>query len=464
MNRWRRACALAAGLLFPLVTACGASPYNGLNQARSASGQFIVTFTQNTSWLYHRPEVGLSTNKSYLSLEPSLLAISAERFKTALWRTIGLPADTPWSGKIFIALHAAVSTNENVVIATDPFIQYWNYRLEMPDLINRTRYARALSAVLLMELANRQTPVTRSPAIIPPWLADGLARQIEEADTTQVILSAPARKVNALAVTQSGPSEIPNGLALTRVNLDRHGIDPLAASREVLQNHAALTFNQLCWPDNAQEDGADGGVYLASAQLFVCDLLQLPGGPGKVRNLLERLPQCNNWQTAFFAAFRADFESPLAVEKWWSLRVVSFAARDPGPLWTLAVSRQKLDDALSVPVDVRYASNALPRHAEISLQAAIRSFAPPHQTAILETKLRDLNLIQLRLAAQVAPIGNAYRVALADFLADWKAHTWARHRRSAAQQFIYRLDTLDQRRQELETRLERQKLPGPDPQ
>lgn len=448
MNGPRCVCALFAGLLLAAAAHADAS-YVGPQKVVSASGQFIVTYTPNHSWFYHRPQVDLSTNSSYLRLEPSLLAISAEHFKSALWRAIGLSPNTSWSGKIFLALHPARSTNETVLIATDPFMQYWNYRLQLPDLIRRTRYSRALSAVILMEYANRKTPTSRHPAMIPPWLADGLARQVEEADATRVILSAPTGEVN--------------GLPLTRIDKKQRGIDPLAASRRVLQNHPALTFNQLSWPDDAQENGDDGGVYLASVQLFVCDLLKLPEGPAKLRDMLVRLPHCENWQTAFLAAFHDDFQSPLAVEKWWALRVVAFAARDPGPLWTSAVSRQKLDAILSVPVDVRSASNALPSHAEISLQATIRSFRPPQQTEILQTKLRDLNLVQLRLAPSLASIGNGYRNALSDFLTYEKKHTSSRRRRSAEQQFIHQLDTLDQRRQKLETQLKRQELPVPTP-
>ncbi len=446
MNRTRSVCVLAAGLLFFLAAARGQSPFAGPDEVRSVSGQFVVSSTPPSSpFFYHRPSVAAKAD--FLQLEPSVLAISAERFKSALWRFIGLPADSTWSGKIFLALHPARSTNEPVVIATEPFLQNWNYRLELPDIITRTRYARAFSAVLLMELANRNVPVNARPAGIPPWLADGLARQVVAADATQVIFSAPTRLVD--------------GLAETRVNLNQRGIDPLAASRRILQNAPALTFEQLSWPDDRQENGADGGVYLASTQLLVNELLALKNGPQKLRNLIAQLPRRENWQTAFFSAFRDDFRSPLDVEKWWSLQVVAFAAHDPGPLWTIEVSRLKLDAVLSVPVDLRSASNDLPSHVSISLQAAVRNFEPPLQTQILETKLRDLNLVQFRLAAPLAPLGDGYRTVLAEYLGAQKRHSSARRRRGDAEKLIRQLNVLDQRRQELETRLAREALPVP---
>ncbi len=172
-----------------------------------------------------------------MRLDAPLLVISAEHFKAALWRELGLSPNSPWSGKVFIVLHSARSLNEPVVIASEPFIQVWNYRLGMPDLISHNRYVRSLSAVLLLEIANRKAPVNGPSAEIPDWLVDGLARQIMEADNTKVILSAPTKSVDAVAVTRSGPVNIPDGIALTRVSLDSRGIDPLAGPRRILQSN-----------------------------------------------------------------------------------------------------------------------------------------------------------------------------------------------------------------------------------
>src|SRR5208283_1210869 len=98
------------------------------------------------------------------------------------------------------------------------------------------------------------------------------------------------------------------------------------------------------------------------AQLFVADLLELKDGPAHLRAMLKTLPDVYNWQTAFHSAFRENFPRPLDVEKWWALQVVNFVARQTGPAWTTAVSRDKLDEILRVPVEMRLASNALPTH------------------------------------------------------------------------------------------------------
>jgi hypothetical protein len=441
MNRSRPVCALAAGVLSFLAAACGQSSFLTPAVTSSVSGQFIVSVTPDNNPYFHYPDAG--TNADLLRLVPSLLAVSAERFKAALWTEIGFAPDAPWSGKIFLVLHPTQTTNEEVVIATQPFIRTWNYRLELPDLITRNRCARALSAVLLLEIANRNTPVSDRSAVIPEWLADGLARQILAKQETQVILAAPVRTLNSIPQT--------------RLDEKRRGIDPLAGARRTLQNSPALTFEQLCWPDDAQVNGDDGGVYLTSAQLFVHDLLALNDGPAKFRALLAQLPAHENWQTAFFDAFHEDFHRPLDVEKWWALRVVAFAVRAPGPQWTPGVSRDKLDATLAVPVNIRYASNSLPAYAEISLQSVLQNFEPARQVDIFQTKLRDLELIQLRLTPPLAIVAAGYRQVLADFLGERNNHAF-RHQ-IGAEATLNQLDALDARRREVESQLKLNALP-----
>lgn len=440
MNRSRTRCALVAGLIMFLAAARSQASFSAPVATSSVSGQFIVSITPVGNPYFRRAEAG--TNTDLLRLEPSLLAVSAEHFKAALWTQIGIAANAPWSGKIFLALHPARTTDEDVVIATQPFIRRWNYRMELPDLLPRNRCARALSTVLLLELANRNAPVHSRSSVIPSWLADGLARQILEAAETKVILSAPNKTIN--------------GLAQTRFDEKRRGLDSLAAARRTLQNFPALTFEQLSWPTDAQLNGNDDDVYLASAQLFVHDLLALKNGAANVRTLLAQLPAHENWQAAFFAAFRENFCRPLDVEKWWALRVVAFAARAPGPQWTSAVSREKLAAALAVPVDVRYSSNSLPTYAEISLQSALQNFPPARQAEIFQTKLRDLELIQLRLTPPLAPVTAGYHQALAHFLGGSKKGFF--HRPASAGATIKKLDVLDAQRRVVEARLKSSEL------
>jgi hypothetical protein len=441
MNRLRPVCALVAGLLSLLAAARSESLPPSPDVAQSVSGQFSVSFEPDHNPYFRLLNAG--TNTDLLRLEPALLAVSAERFKAALGREIGLAANTPWSGKIFLALHPARSLDEPVNLVAQPFLHNWNYRLELPDLVTRNRCARAFSAVMLLEIANRSAPAGGHSAALPEWLVSGLARQILAAEDAAVILAAPGKLID--------------DLAQTRVNEQRRGIDPLAAARRVLQNFPALTFEQLSWPTAAQVNGDDGGGYQASAQLFVSELLALKDGPAKVRALLAQLPAHENWQAAFLAAFPENFQRPLDVEKWWSLRVVAFATRAPGPLWITAVSRGKLDAALAVPVNIRYSPNALPSYAEISLQSVIRNFETERQVQILQTRLRDLELIQVRLTPSLAGLADAYCKVLSDYLHARKKFYFLR--RPGPAKTISRLDALDARRREVESKLRTSVLP-----
>jgi hypothetical protein len=440
-RRSNAATSLVAALLLCAITARGQSVWPNMNLTRSSSGQFTVRADDHFSPLLHNPS--LATNATFVRLEPALLAISAEHFKRALWRQLDVAPDAPWRGGILLALHAARTTSDGITITSSPFLQTWSYQVDLPDLLPRTRYARALAGVLLLELANRHAPNGGRSAEIPAWLTDGLAQQILADDGDRVLLSAPAKPVD--------------GLLASRLNKTERGLDPLASARRVLQNADALTFDQLSWPTDAQMNGADGGVYLASAQLFTLRLLGLENGPAKMRALLARLPGCLNWQTAFFAAFHEDFQRPLDVEKWWSLRVVAFAAHAPGPGWTPEISRERLDELLAVPAEFRRDSNALPAHVEISLQDAVRGFDPAQRDAMLQIKLRDLDLALFHLAPPFAALSRDYRVVLADFLGEGNrpaASILNRHepagRRASLRETLKRLDALDARRREFE--------------
>jgi hypothetical protein len=421
---------------------------------RSASGQFVITYQQETSPLYRRPE--LSTNAAILQLQAPWLAVSAERFRSVLWRELGIAPNSPWSGKIFVTVYSARSLSDSVVIAPQPFLRTWNCALDLPDLINSNRYARALSAVLLLELANRNTPVNSRSAELPAWLVDGLAREVIESDESPSILSKPTKIVN----------EMPQA----DVDKTKRGLDTLASARRILQSSGALTFDQLSWPTDAQMNGDDGGVYLATSQLFINELLKLKQGQDKLQEMIRQLSHCQNWQTAFFRAFRDHFSTPLEAEKWWALRVVAFAARDPGPRWTVVASRQKLDTLLAVPIGVRYASNALPVRTEVSLQSAIQSFDDEQRVRVLETKLRDLELVRLRLAAPFILVADGYYNAIADFLGAKKGANGPRPTRSKfilfrgeignVKALLKKLDTLDARRRQIEAGLDKKGVPA----
>ena len=419
----------------------------------SVSGQFVILPETDVSPLLHQAE--FATNANFVRLEPALLAVSAERFKTVLWQLLGRPPNTPWTGKIFLALHPAESPDDRAGLAVGPFLKAWSCRVDLPDLLTRARYGRSLSAALLLEVASEsQTDATRVPEI-PAWLADGLAQLALANEGEKIILSAPSRMMN--------------GLTQSRLNKNERGIDGAAGARRILQNSPALTFDQLCWPEDEQIDGEDGGVYQASAETFTRELLALKNGQQMMRDFLAALPGCYNWQTAFYRAFGEDFKRPLDVEKWWSLCVVRFASRDPGPHWTPAYSRDFLAALLSVPVEYRNGSNSLPMHTQVSLQLAVRNFSSVQRASLLESRLQDLEMAQFRLAQPYAGLAAGYASALADFLGEHyeKPLTVNKHagihRMASVSTTVAALNRLDAQRQVAEKRLEMVKMPGVQP-
>ena len=408
-----------------------------IDVTRSVSGQFIVAKSQPSLPSFVQ---SVNPDSNSIRLNPALLAVSAERIKQALWRKIGLEPNAPWRGRIVLALHPARYPDEKVTVVSQHFADGWNYRVAFPDVLSRTRFMRAMTSVVLLEFANRGAD--EHSADIPAWLTEGLSQELLATGSVEIVLSPPVKKIN--------------GLLESRIDTTQQGIDPIAGARRVLADHSALTFDELSWPTESQLSGDDGGVYRASAQLFADELLKLRNGPAQLRSMLQMLPQYYNWQTAFQKAFRAEFARPLDVEKWWELQVVAFISRDSGPTWTPAVSRKKLDQILSVPVDFRSASNALPVHATVSLQAVIRNFNVARQRSILESKLHDLEVAQFRVARSLAVLTAGYRMVLADYLGEnrgFRRHFWNKYprpRKISATVALRRLDTLDEQRRTVE--------------
>ena len=437
-----------AGALLAALSLNGQTAPAEVTPTRSVSGQFVITGTAG-SRLAATPAV--ATNADFIRLEPAPLAVSAERIREALHRELnpeswGLNPVTPPRAKIYLVLHQAQTTDETVTVVSRHSANGWDYQVRLPDVVPRTRFVRAVTGVLLLENANRDD--RERSAEIPAWLIDGLSEKLLAAEGPKIVLSPPARLVT--------------GRADSRTLATIQGLDPLAGPRRMLRGQTPLTFAQLSWPTATQLAGADGGVYRASAQLFVEQLLGLPAGPAHLRTLLASLPDFYNWQTAFQSAFRENFRRPLDVEKWWALQVVSFMSRDPGPAWTPEVSRDKLAEILRVPVEMRLASNALPTHTEISFQAVLRNFDRSQQAAILLPKLRDLEMSQLRMAPQFAVLASGYREVLTDYLEPGKRarpplhlgkHPPRAPSKSAVTGTVKKLDALDAQRRAAESAL-----------
>jgi hypothetical protein len=361
-----------------------------------------------------------------------LLPSSCERIKQLLCSELGTSA--AWRGRVYIALHPARGPYETVNVISQEFLDGWQYRVELPDFVERARYVRAMVDVLLLELANR-TAVEHS-AEIPTWLAEGLARQLLVTSQAEIILQPPRSRSTGI------------NLAFTDINALR--ANPLAPAHREFESHPPLMFEELSWPTPEQLAGGAGELYADSAQLFVTELLRLRDGRACLRAMVEELPRHYNWQFAFLHAFGASFQRPLDVEKWWELQVVHFTGRDLGQTWPVEESWRRLGQAVRSSVQVRVGTNELPMSAEVSLQTIIRAWDRKTQTQAIEDKLRELALMRPRLARELAALAEDYSKALQAYLQARERTGLFSYRKNAAQrraseEAIRELDSLDAR-------------------
>ena len=369
----------------------------GPASARSVSGQFIV-YGAKPGTLTRRAEE-LERDTSLLKLEPSYVAVSCERVRQALLNELG--ADGQWRGKIFLALHPAQSADDEITIISERFKDGWDYRLDVPNPVERTRLVRAVVQVLLQEHANRQS-AGRS-AEIPLWLSEGLAQHMLATRGLEVILPPPQWSVNSLTIN---PTVVSGRRA-----------DPLASARRTLRTRPPLTIEELSWPQDGALIGEAGESYRASAQLLVSELLRFQDGRSCLRTMLTGLPDYFNWQTAFFRAFQRHFGKQLELEKWWVLQMAYFTGRDARQTWSPEESWLKLDEILRAPVQGRHAEGDLPRHAEVPLSTVIREWDALRQTQVVRERLNSLDFARQRVAENLVALVDDYRRVLADYLA-----------------------------------------------
>ncbi len=422
--------------MLALSCALSCAAYSQLAQpeavsARSHSGQFII----HASVAIAKPPLDLVTNRHFVTLDLGLLTVSCERIKQILFRELGLPA--AWNGKISLVLYPGTSPQQIIQITSDQFRDGWQYRVDLPNLIERRRYVRAMVQVVLTEFANRKA--SGHSAEIPAWLIEGFTEDLLASNEVEIILPPPQGMMN--------------GLNLTSTVINSRKKDPLEQARKELRANSPLTFDELSWPTEEQFDGAEGQRYRSSAQLFVSELLRLKDGPACLRTMLAELPQHYNWQFAFLHGFHDYFDRPVQAEKWWSLCLVEFTGRDAGQNWSLEESWQKLDQSIRFPVQVRATKNELPLHSEVTLQTIIRQWDRTPQTRALKSKSADLDLLRPRVAPQLAGLVDDYRQTLAAYLQNRDKtaflltfRTKAGLRR-ATEQTLGQLDALDARRE-----------------
>jgi hypothetical protein len=409
---------------------------SGVNfSTHSYSGQFVV----------HAPGAGsdatlisrLTADPNYIQLDPSLLVVSCERIKQLLWRRLD---DKPsWCGKIFLNLRPARTKEEFVTIVSEKFSDGWQYRVHLPDVMERGRFVRAIVQVLLVEIANRGGEARSTE--IPLWLVEGLSRDLLASGEMEIILPPPNWKVNGVTIS-------PQLVSGRRPN-------PLARARAVLGEHPPLTFDELSWPADDPLSGEVSEVYQSSAQLFVDRLLEFKDGPACLRAMIAELPRHLNWQLAFLNGFKPHFQRTLDVEKWWAVQVAQFTGRDLTQTWSPLESWNKLDEIIRASVQVRTSGDKLPLRTEVDLQTLLHESNGIELARFYRQKLDALDSLRLRVSQDLVGLVDEYRQALGAYLQRQSTTVpfmplgkqGALVTNPAAQQLIHQLDALEVKRQ-----------------
>jgi hypothetical protein len=285
--------------------------------------------------------------------------------------------------------------------------------------------------LLLVEFADRAG--FEHSVELPPWLAAGLAAHLMQGPLAGAALQ--ARTLDEI-----------RGESTLRVAHTTRYADIEKRLRETVQQHGALTFDQLNWPDFNSNNAAAAEAYRKSAQLFVRELLRLRGGADCLCAMLAMLPQHLNWQTAFFHGFEPHFQRMIDVEKWWSLCLTQWKTHDNALVWSAPEARQNLEEILVVPMQLRLEANTSGHLAPISLQTVIREWPFNEQLSLLRTKLAQLQGARIRLPADLAPLAVSYQTTIERYLHARPSAWFAVTARAAASRAIAELDALDMQR------------------
>lgn len=394
--------------------------------AESASRQFVILTSARNA--FASPNY---TDTNLLYLEPGLLPVCCERIKSALYRQLDMPVD--WRGKIYVAPFPSDSPLDVVTILSEKMPSRWEYRLNMPNPLDRSCFIRSIIEVLLIETANRTA--RERTAEMPDWLIEGFTQQVMASNPRDFLVPQSRRDAHGQTVRY------------TAIDGDR--TNDLYWARERLRSTGVLTFEEMSWPTQRELAGAGRGTYVSSVQLFVAKLLRLPDGAACFRRFLADLPVYYNWQVAFLDAFSSHFQRPRDVERWWALQTVEFVHRDLA-VPSLDESRTQLAEALRTPAHARNGTNGLPVTVNVPLQSIIREWQVRDQIESLSTKQAQLESLRMRLAPDLIPIADEYCQVLAGYLKEEQKlqaeHRWKPDRLTSAGEYAIRqLDELDSR-------------------
>lgn len=385
-----------------------------------------------------RPVLAGTGRDDVAYLDPATLAVTCERVKNAVGRELGW--HDRWHGSIYINIRPVYGDRDQPVIYPFRTDRGFSYRVDMPDEVSRRALMETLVEALVLEFADRSA--TNYSAELPPWLIEGLTAHLSEGP-----LAGLALQTRTLTQISQEPK--------LRHARDLGHADAEQTLRERVQNESTLSVDQLNWPDFDNMGAIESEVYRRSSHLFVRELLGLPGGPDALSAMLAMLPAHLNWQTAFLRGFQPHFKRMLDVEKWWSLTLSQWKTHDSSVIWSGVEARQKLEEILYTPMEVRLPNETAPHVMPVALQTVIGEWEFERQATLLETKLAQLRHARTRCTPEFVALIDKYQIVLGNYLeirAKPGRFFAERKARAAVTDAIGALNELDQQRIKIETK------------
>jgi hypothetical protein len=316
------------------AAAAPAGTTNALTRTVSASQQFIS----------YAPQPVLSAE----------LCAVAERAKREWLRVFDLP--DKWRDPILIVVHPreGALTNAPAVRAhvqrRERSLQY-QIDCMVPPPVRDTDFLAMLVEALCAEYANRNQPIVAgSPYVaapIPLWLTHGLM------------------------ASWIGQPEV-----------------LLEALRGSLAGGKPGTASSFLATDRVPDEESERVLFTAETWVFVEGLLALPGGTEKIVQFLQELGARKSVSGAFQSVYGAQFPSPEALEKWWSVTVAGRSVSTVAQNLTGTETAERFDELLMIRFPVAEGEKVVP------LEDVWRQAEQPWLREILQTRLAELQTLR----------------------------------------------------------------------
>ncbi|MFM8470246.1 MAG: hypothetical protein ACKODH_09790 [Limisphaerales bacterium] len=387
----------------------------------SRSQQFIV-FGYPPGSAQGPPSLSL-LETNHLQMEPTVLVLTCERVRTELLKELGL--GEAWSGRIQVIVQGDRRPSEPVIVESQWYPGGWRYRMVVPGQLERPRLVRALTRVLLLELANRGNRSQR-PTEIPLWLEEGLAMHLLASHGDNLV---PEIRTSITLIRSANP-------------------DLFLEARRLLRGRELVAFTDLANTRGDQLTDEQWEIFRRTAQLLVAELLNLPDGRAALQDFLGQLPQYLNPQLAFLRSFAPHFPTLLEAEKWWSVVWMNFTAQDRHMRFSLTRSLGQLEEILAAPIAVRLGTNAVPGRKHLPLREVIaHTELAQHQPAVAQATVQ-LQMLQHTAPVELARLIGDYRQALLHYLkrrAEYSSTTTFKSAdvKLATKEVLEKLDLLD---------------------